>query len=129
MLPVKVIVALLFYKYYCIHFNTKHHYSTGPYPAATGYSYPPYNSATGGMPTTNSYPTTVASTATPPYPPQTTSSNLSMQSNTGTITEEHIHASLLSAVEDKLKKRLREVLAQSQVIVIHHFILNSLFHF
>lgn len=81
------------------------------------------------MPTTNSYPTTVASTATPPYPPQTASSNLSMQSNTGTITEEHIHASLLSAVEDKLKKRLREVLAQSQVIVLHLFILKSLFHF
>lgn len=85
-----------------------------PYPAATGYSYPPYNSATGGMPATNSYPTTATSTATPPYPPQTTSSSLSLQSSTGTITEEHIHASLLSAVEDKLKKRLREVLAQSQ---------------
>ena len=84
-----------------------------PYPAATGYSYPPYNSATGGMPSSNSYPTTATSTATPPYPP-TTSSSLSMQSSTGTITEEHIHASLLSAVEDKLKKRLREVLAQSQ---------------
>ena len=79
------------------------------------------------MPTTNSYPTTATSTATPPYPPQTTSSNLSMQSNTGTITEEHIHASLLSAVEDKLKKRLREVLAQSQVISLPCF--NLCFYF
>jgi len=83
------------------------------YPAATGYSYP-YNSASGGMPSSNSYSTTAASTATPPYPPTTSSSLSSMQSSTGTITEEHIHASLLSAVEDKLKKRLREVLAQSQ---------------
>lgn len=80
------------------------------YPAATGYS---HNSATGGMHAPNSYPPTATSTATPPYPP-TTASNMSLQSSTGTITEEHIHASLLSAVEDKLKKRLREVLAQSQ---------------
>jgi ESCRT-I complex subunit TSG101 len=33
---------------------------------------------------------------------------------TGTITEEHIRVSLLSAVEDKLKERLREKTAQSQ---------------
>lgn len=87
----------------------------GAYPAATGYSYPSYNSASGGMHATNSYPNPTASTATPPPYPPTTGSNMSLQSSTGTITEEHIHASLLSAVEDKLKKRLREVLAQSQV--------------
>lgn len=33
---------------------------------------------------------------------------------TGTITEEHIHASLLSAVEDKVRRRLREQLSQTQ---------------
>jgi len=77
----------------------------GGYPAATGYSgYPSQNSATGGV-------FTATSTATPPYPPTTASQ---IQGNTGTITEEHIHASLLSAVDDKLKKQLREVLAASQ---------------
>ncbi|GIY29682.1 tumor susceptibility gene 101 protein [Caerostris extrusa] len=84
---------------------------SGGYPAATG-GYPSYggmNTASGGLPATNSYPPT----STTPYPP-TTASNLSQQSSTGTITQEHIHASLYSAVEDKVKKHLREVLAQSQ---------------
>jgi len=85
---------------------------TGAYSAATGFTYPSYN-ASGGMHPPNNYPPTATSTATPPYPP-TTTANISLQNSTGTITEEHIHASLLSAVEDKLKKRLREVLAQSQ---------------
>ncbi|KAG8181616.1 hypothetical protein JTE90_017736 [Oedothorax gibbosus] len=86
---------------------------TGGYPpAATGGGYPPsgyggLNTATGG-PAPNSYPPT----STTPYPP-TTASSLSQQ-NSGTITQEHIHASLYSAVEDKVKKHLREVLAQSQ---------------
>ncbi|XP_054707741.1 tumor susceptibility gene 101 protein-like [Uloborus diversus] len=85
----------------------------GNYPVASGYNYSGYNAATGGVPTTNNYPP-VAATASNPLPyPQTTASNMTQQSS-GTITEEHIHASLLSAVEDKLKKRLREVLAQSQ---------------
>ncbi|KFM73485.1 Tumor susceptibility 101 protein, partial [Stegodyphus mimosarum] len=83
---------------------------SGGYPAASGFSYGSFNAATGGMPSTNSYP---ATTATPPYP-ATTASSITQQRGMGTITEEHIHASLLSAVEDKLKKRLREVLAQSQ---------------
>ncbi|UYV76413.1 TSG101 [Cordylochernes scorpioides] len=57
----------------------------------------------------------------PPYPPTSTTtpvayppSTTSQQQSTGTISEEHIHASLLSAVEDKMKKRLREVLSQAQ---------------
>lgn len=80
-------------------------------PAATGgypQGYGGLNTATGGQ-APNSYPPTTAS----PYPP-TTSSSLTQQ-NSGTITQEHIHASLYSAVEDKVKKHLREVLAQSQV--------------
>lgn len=34
--------------------------------------------------------------------------------NTGTITEEHIHASLLTAVEEKVKRRLQEQISQTQ---------------
>jgi len=34
----------------------------------------------------------------------------------GTITEEMLRASLLSAVEDKIRRRLREVFDQAQVL-------------
>ena len=34
--------------------------------------------------------------------------------STGTVTEEHLRASLLSAVEDKMKRKLREFFAQAQ---------------
>lgn len=87
---------------------------SGPYIPPTRFSYNSYNSAT-GMSTPSSY--TPASTAGyPPAPPPTTATPATQAtpSPMGTISEEHIHASLLSAVEDKLKKRLREVLAQSQ---------------
>ena len=40
-----------------------------------------------------------------------------MQPGTGTVTEEHLRASLLSAVEDKMKRKLREFFAQAQVCV------------
>lgn len=56
-----------------------------PYPAyPTGY--PPYPAA----PTGSGY---------PPYPPSSATTN---PSSTGTISEDHIRASLLSAVEDKV---------------------------
>ena len=35
-----------------------------------------------------------------------------------TITDEMLRASLLSAVEDKIRRRLREVFDQAQVIVV-----------
>lgn len=35
-------------------------------------------------------------------------------SRTNTVTEEHLKASLLSAVEDKMKRRLKETFAQAQ---------------
>lgn len=79
-------------------------YPTQNYPSASQ-TYPYYNSASSYPPTTNSYQPGSC------YPPTTVSSNTT--SSTGTISEEHIHASLLSAVEDKLKKRLREVLSQT----------------
>ncbi|XP_013789333.1 tumor susceptibility gene 101 protein-like isoform X2 [Limulus polyphemus] len=97
-------------------------------PQATGYPpYPAYPPASNypvySTPSTvgySSYPPVGSqpSMGYPSYPPSTvpavTQQNASGQANTGTISEEHIRASLLSAVEDKLKKRLREVIAQTQ---------------
>ncbi|KAJ4436493.1 hypothetical protein ANN_16524 [Periplaneta americana] len=94
-----------------------------PYPAtssyqpstSTQYPYPPYHSPM--------YPNSWGYPYPPPvptqgYPPQTSppsnSAATSASSATGTITEEHIRASLLSAVEDKLRRRLREQFSQTQ---------------
>lgn len=60
-----------------------------PYPPAGG----AYNSSPGGG-----------------YPP----SNATTQNQTGTITEQHIKASLISAVEDKLRRRIQEKVNQCQ---------------
>lgn len=71
-----------------------------PYPSAGASGYPP------------PYPSPMQTQVPPPsvggnfsgYPPSATGG--------GTITEEHIRASLLSAVEDKLRRRLREQFSQ-----------------
>lgn len=79
------------------------------YPSAN--PYPPYPSY---PPTSNSpYPYSVY----PPYPPMPPLSSAvggASSSGTGTITDEHIRASLMSAVEDKLKRRMREQFQQHQ---------------
>ncbi|XP_023223167.1 tumor susceptibility gene 101 protein-like isoform X1 [Centruroides sculpturatus] len=94
-----------------------------PYPPTSGASsYPyPYPTMPSYSNTSQGYPYPYPSA----YPPQNTNSYQSggcyppssipssTPSNTGTISEEHIHASLLSAVEDKLKKKLRDVLSQT----------------
>lgn len=103
-----------------------------PYPPNSQYSggsnvYPPYPStASGGFPypgsyssyagTTPSYPTQGYSGSFPPYPPATQPSPTVQPGSggSGTITEEHIRASLLSAVEDKLRRRLKEQFSQLQ---------------
>lgn len=103
-----------------------------PYPPNSQYSggsnvYPPYPpAASGGFPypssygsyagTTPSYPTQGYSGSYPPYPPATQPSPTVQpnSSGSGTITEEHIRASLLSAVEDKLRRRLKEQFSQLQ---------------
>ena len=43
---------------------------------------------------------------------------------TNTVTEEHLEASLLSAVEDKMKRRLKETFAQARhiLIALRHFV-------
>ncbi|XP_044732313.1 tumor susceptibility gene 101 protein [Chrysoperla carnea] len=110
-----------------------------PMPPTSTSSYLPYPPSGGYNPPTTSY---GGSGPYPPYPTQppanTNFPSYSMYGNaypshypsypagqspplsgnattgTGTITEEHIRASLLSAVEDKLKRRLREQFMQNQ---------------
>lgn len=103
-----------------------------PYPPSSQYSsgsnvYPSYPpTASGGFPypgsyssyagSTPSYPTQGYNGPYPPYPPATQPSPTIQSSSggSGTITEEHIRASLLSAVEDKLRRRLKEQFSQLQ---------------
>jgi len=93
------------------------------YNAQPGYpsAYPPYPSgASGGG---GGYPPAAASSQYPPqypgqapgYPPATQS--YQQRPGTGTITADHIRASILSAVEDKVKRRLREDVSQVQAEV------------
>ncbi|KAK8752863.1 hypothetical protein OTU49_007993 [Cherax quadricarinatus] len=101
-----------------------------PYPV-----YPPTSSAgypasqPGGPPIT--YPPYTGGMQYSPYPPTTTTtSNLTTQStatetnttaaSTGTITEEHIRASLISAVSDRVRAKLRDSYggAQAEVSVL-----------
>lgn len=105
-----------------------------PYPTSGMPNWPPYptplatSTATPGYPpyppsSTASYPLypTPPTAGSYPYPPSTTTTvpvaqpaNTVLPSNTGTITQEHIRASLLTAVEDKVKGRLKEVLSVAQ---------------
>lgn len=72
-----------------------------PYPSA-GSGYPPYPvSASGAGSNTSGYPT---------YPP----AHQPVLQSTGSISEDHIRASLLSAVEDKVRRRLNEIFSQGQ---------------
>lgn len=95
------------------------------YPSIHGSNYAP-----GGYPPISSYGPTPAPAPYPAYPPSSgvyTSSTpayagfpVSMPQpstapvSTNTISEEHIKASLLSAVEDKMKRRLRDKFSQVQ---------------
>lgn len=96
----------------------------GGYPQQQS-GYPPQSGFSGYPSSTTSYPNASYPSQQTPYPygtnpPQysTTQSNTtsasSNSSNTNTVTEEHLRMSLLSAVEDKMKRRLREIFAQSQ---------------
>ena len=42
-------------------------------------------------------------------------SNINTPGNNSTVTEEHLKWSLRSAVEDKMKRRLREIFEQAEV--------------
>jgi ESCRT-I complex subunit TSG101 len=81
--------------------------SATAYPPATPYPpYPPVNgpastypSYSGGYPPYPPAPGSVTNSAYPPYPTPVSVTNAQ---STGTISEDHIRASLLSAVEDKV---------------------------
>ncbi|CAN7939871.1 unnamed protein product [Ixodes hexagonus] len=79
-----------------------------PYPTGGSASYPLYPTPGSG----SGYPYPPASTVT--TGPVTQPATVGLPSNTGTITQEHIRASLLTAVEDKVKGRLKEVLSGAQ---------------
>lgn len=83
-----------------------------PYPTASNLPYPGYGAPYPGAANSNGSPYPPATNPTP-YPP-TTGYGPSPDVGGGTITEEHIKASLLSAVEDKLRRRLKEQSQQSQ---------------
>lgn len=101
---------------------------TGSYPQSGFQGYPQYpqsgytNSGfqgypAAGQPYTSSYPSSTAGG----YPNYAgglqTESNVSSAIRPGstmTVTEEHLRMSLLSAVEDKMKRRLREIFEQAQ---------------
>ncbi|XP_077494517.1 tumor susceptibility gene 101 [Amblyomma americanum] len=95
-----------------------------PYPPATAGATPATTGA-GGMPPYPVYPPAMGTTPYPPYPTSNTAtattgypyppaSTASPASQTGTITQEHIRASLLTAVEEKVKARLKETLSGAQ---------------
>lgn len=81
-----------------------------PYPPTTSTSSPAQPTAAGGYPPYIPYPPTGSGYNTP-YPPATLPSQESFN-QTGTITEQHIKASLISAVEDKLRRRIQEKVNQ-----------------
>ncbi|CAG0893301.1 unnamed protein product [Darwinula stevensoni] len=100
-----------------------------------GLAYPPYPSGTAGIPPPypSLFPTSQPPASQPTYPPypisnpststpypvstqaQATPASLGMNAgNTGTIKEAHIKASLLSAVEEKVMRRVAQIEAQYQ---------------
>lgn len=84
-----------------------------PYPTTSNLPYPNYGTPYPGAGNTNGTPYPPPATANQ-YPPAAGYGGPSPEVAGGTITEEHIKASLLSAVEDKLRRRLKEQSQQSQ---------------
>ncbi|XP_066582470.1 tumor susceptibility gene 101 protein [Prorops nasuta] len=91
---------------------------TPPYPATSNFPYPGYVPSLPYPGSTPNYtPPGYSGPFSTPYPPskQTSPTMPGNASNgTGTITEEHIRASLLSALEDKLRRRFKEQFLQLQ---------------
>ncbi|KAL7733232.1 hypothetical protein ACLKA6_004738 [Drosophila palustris] len=84
-----------------------------PYPTAGGSFYPPSGGpagSSGGYPPYMNYPQPGGYPGSAGYNPAASAN----ASSTGTITEEHIKASLISAVEDKLRRRIQEKVNQYQ---------------
>ncbi|CAH0590079.1 unnamed protein product [Chrysodeixis includens] len=85
-----------------------------PYPTTSNLPYPSYGAPYPGAVSTNGMPYPPAAASSLPYPPAAGYGGPTPDVAGGTITEEHIKASLLSAVEDKLRRRLKEQSQQSQ---------------
>jgi ESCRT-I complex subunit TSG101 len=87
-----------------------------PYPSGAAASYGNNPSGFPSFPTTNSSPYPPPSSGMPMLPNSFNSpaSQNNVASGTGTITEEHIKASLISAVEDKMRRRITEKVNQYQ---------------
>lgn len=94
--------------------STQPPYPTGgaAWPTSSNLPYPNYGSPYPGQMPVNGTPYPPAANPTP-YPPVPNYGGGTDVAG-GTITEEHIKASLLSAVEDKLRRRLKEQSQQSQ---------------
>lgn len=78
----------------------------------TGYQ-PPYSS----YPQTSSFAQSSSFSSYTPYPSQASSvqqTTVSSSSNSMTLSDEQIRASIVSAVEDKMRRRLKEIFAQAQ---------------
>lgn len=90
-----------------------------PYPTGNanfgGSNFPPYppSSTTSPYPSSGFMPMPNAFSPTQPASQQPNINNPAV-SGTGTITEEHIKASLISAVEDKMRRRIQEKVNQYQ---------------
>ncbi|XP_050316042.1 tumor susceptibility gene 101 protein [Anthonomus grandis grandis] len=91
---------------------------TPPYPPSTGFTGgypPPYPPNTG-----NSFPTSFPPYPNTPFPPFPPTSNFGSSIpekgpiGTGTIRDEHIRESLLTAIEEKLVRRMKEQFLQNQ---------------
>ncbi|XP_018320962.1 tumor susceptibility gene 101 protein isoform X2 [Agrilus planipennis] len=92
-----------------------------PYPAASSYQpggyggYPPYPPvSSSAFPSYPPYPTP----SYPPYPPTSSFPGIKpappIPGSTGTIKDEHIRESLLTAIEEKLMRRMKEQFQQNQ---------------
>lgn len=88
--------------------------SSTPYPPAGNLPYPAYGGGGGYNAYNNPYPYPNAQPSNTPYGGYPNVQPASDNTSGGTITEEHIQASLRSAVEDKLRRRLREHFSQNQ---------------
>merc|ERR1712020_681862 len=88
-----------------------------PYPPGGTAAYPPYATPNvGSTPYPPAYPP-AASTGYPPYPQGANQTTRVEENNSGTITSEHIKASLRSAVEDKVRRALADEYQTKQVEV------------
>ncbi|GJQ88023.1 TSG101 [Trypoxylus dichotomus] len=96
-------------------------YPPSQYPMQAGASYSPYNQppypVASNFPSFPYPPTSTTSfssypTFPSPYPPYTV--NAAASAGTGTIKEEHIKESLLTAIEEKLMRRMNEEFQQNQ---------------